>query len=688
MNYTPSNRNRLFPAISNPNVFAKVTIDANGNLIPQIETGGTNAFLSCDRITFVPSDILATSVAPFQNGWVNSYSGATSYYVDPSGVLHLEGVLNGGSLSTIFTLPSGYFNTDYKSLFLVISNEAIGRIDIDTTGNVVAVQGSSIWLSLDGICFPIGATWTNATYNNGWTSYGQGYAPAGYWKSPDGVVHLRGLVMGGGVGGGGANRLDSDLAIFTLPSGYRPDKGLVIPVISNGAIGRLDISTDGTVVATSGNNTWLSLDGISFTAFGAAVYFPAIAASYQNNWSAYNDYWTSAGYYRHGPQYIVRVRGMIKGGTNAMAAFVIKNAYTDPSLYTNMEDYSIDVNDTMNDLNLVRQVRSLPVASFTPPVPIVGETKIDNQHILDLRNATVGIVNYSAAQGSTSADPNWFTEDNLPDPTFILSKHLLQVRQVVDDAIAGARCFDCSSACGVSCSASCITGGCTGGCSTVCGTSCGGTCWNACSNTCSVGCTGNCSANCTGSCGIKCTGSCASTCGTTCGSACAGGCSSGCAWSNCQTGCSNGDGCENTCHRDCNGWLVPTGCNGGCQSACSGGCGGGCYSACQVGCGGACNGGCTSCTNNCSGACSGVCANGCATACSGQCSGVCSSSTCTNQCGSAGCTFACSQSCSGNACSTNCSTTCQAACYTTCNSSCSTGCTNSARIGNDASGKS
>lgn len=100
------------------------------------------------------------------------------------------------------------------------------------------------------------ADWIAATYQNGWTTYGGEYAPAGYRKDAEGWVHLRGLVKSGTMGA----------AIFTLPTGYLPAYRYLYVAISNGAIGRVDVPTNGQVLAVGGSNAWISLDGMSFHA--------------------------------------------------------------------------------------------------------------------------------------------------------------------------------------------------------------------------------------------------------------------------------------------------------------------------------------------------------------------------------------------------------------------------------------
>lgn len=96
--------------------------------------------------------------------------------------------------------------------------------------------------------------WQAPSLQNSWTNYGSPHASAGYCIDLMGFVHLRGVVKSGTIGA----------AIFTLPNGYWPSGQLLLPVISNGAIGRVDINSSGVVTATAGSNTYVSLDGIVF----------------------------------------------------------------------------------------------------------------------------------------------------------------------------------------------------------------------------------------------------------------------------------------------------------------------------------------------------------------------------------------------------------------------------------------
>ena len=92
--------------------------------------------------------------------------------------------------------------------------------------------------------------WIDATYQNGWTTYGGAYSQARY-KKIGSVVYIDGLVKAGTIG----------QAVFTLPSGFRPTKRqLKATETDRNANGRLDINTNGDVVASSGSSGWFSVN--------------------------------------------------------------------------------------------------------------------------------------------------------------------------------------------------------------------------------------------------------------------------------------------------------------------------------------------------------------------------------------------------------------------------------------------
>lgn len=95
-----------------------------------------------------------------------------------------------------------------------------------------------------------------ASFTNSWVNWGAPYNPASYWKDPLGWVRVGGVVKSGTV----------NTLITTLPPGYAPAFTVVVPVISNGAIGRLEIDTSGGIKLVSGSNVYVSLDNITYKA--------------------------------------------------------------------------------------------------------------------------------------------------------------------------------------------------------------------------------------------------------------------------------------------------------------------------------------------------------------------------------------------------------------------------------------
>ncbi len=133
----------------------------------------------------------------------------------------------------------------------------VERLSVDflTVQDLLTVADRSDFKAVD--VHAIG-TQGNPAFTNGWGNYGAPYSNAGYVKDPTGWVRLTGVIKSGTLGS----------SAFTLAPGYRP---AVAPgpfaVISNGALGRVDIGTDGTVTPQSpASNASVSLEGIVFKA--------------------------------------------------------------------------------------------------------------------------------------------------------------------------------------------------------------------------------------------------------------------------------------------------------------------------------------------------------------------------------------------------------------------------------------
>lgn len=116
-----------------------------------------------------------------------------------------------------------------------------------------ASAGSQVWGSWTAVDGGIG-------FANSWVNYGTGtFGDVEYRKHTNGMVQLRGVMKSGTIGA----------AAFTLPSGYRPAAvNNVQAVASNGAFGRVSITSAGVVDPTDGSNVWFSLDGVEFDSTG------------------------------------------------------------------------------------------------------------------------------------------------------------------------------------------------------------------------------------------------------------------------------------------------------------------------------------------------------------------------------------------------------------------------------------
>lgn len=100
------------------------------------------------------------------------------------------------------------------------------------------------------------------TLLNSWVNVGNENVSAGYYTDTLGIIHCVGDVSGGAITDG--------IDIFSLPLGSRPSNTHTFNVASGSSVGstNITVNADGTVsiYGANGNNTYLSLDGISFKA--------------------------------------------------------------------------------------------------------------------------------------------------------------------------------------------------------------------------------------------------------------------------------------------------------------------------------------------------------------------------------------------------------------------------------------
>lgn len=98
----------------------------------------------------------AAADAAFLNGWANfgSTFEPASFYKDNTERVYLQGLIYNGTINLpAFTLPPAY-RPVATVIFIALSNNLVGRVEVQASGNVVAVTPSSnVWVSLSGISF-------------------------------------------------------------------------------------------------------------------------------------------------------------------------------------------------------------------------------------------------------------------------------------------------------------------------------------------------------------------------------------------------------------------------------------------------------------------------------------------------------------------------------------------------------
>jgi hypothetical protein len=105
----------------------------------------------------------------------------------------------------------------------------------------------------DGEPAPV-AAWTNPVLLNSWVDFGGSYETSGYYLDRK-RVFIKGLIKSGVM----------NTTLFDLPEGSRPPLSFIIPVITGGGPGTMEIRNTGAVVLGSdGTNGWVSISNVSF----------------------------------------------------------------------------------------------------------------------------------------------------------------------------------------------------------------------------------------------------------------------------------------------------------------------------------------------------------------------------------------------------------------------------------------
>ena len=281
-----------------------------------------------------------TSLA-LKNGWADyGFGSAAPAVTNINGIVHLKGAIaTHGTNNVPFTLPAGDRPATDVAVPVDLGGSDAGLMSIAPNG-VVSVEPEQSWsdaqafTGLDGVSFATsGSSFTKLTLQNGWTSYGQGFASPSA-RSVSGIVHLRGNIRTNG----------TNDEPFILPAGLRPTHLVYVPVGLCGANnGRLKILSDGEVFVEAEGGTlsnaecMTSLDGAEF-AKSASLYTPL---TLQNGWASYGDGTTSPAARKISG--IVHLEGAMSNSTTPFdpAAFTLPAGFRP----THSVDVSVDTSD-------------------------------------------------------------------------------------------------------------------------------------------------------------------------------------------------------------------------------------------------------------------------------------------------------------------------------------------------------
>lgn len=261
-----------------------INIRANGN-VEVYGSGWPSNYLTLDGIAFPAAGVaswtaITTWAANFDRNpaWDAAY-GVPAYWKDPYGFMWFRGLARVAVATTVddtrmFNLPAGFVG-DQPQHIRTAGNDAFASVQFNTFGlNWKANSPGTVgaWISLAGV---IGVTaeaglnnpWRMfQRFGNAWANYNTATFPAASWLvREDGLRMVRGLLTGGTVG--------QRAVALPIPELWPRNGRLIMPIVSNLARGRMDISTVderssvspyevGSMNLLQGANSWYSFDNL------------------------------------------------------------------------------------------------------------------------------------------------------------------------------------------------------------------------------------------------------------------------------------------------------------------------------------------------------------------------------------------------------------------------------------------
>ena len=301
------------------NTTRSYTVTAGGHTdTVEVRVRATNSFGSS---AYATSSTKIPLWAPLllESGWTNygqGYSNA-SYTKTKAGYVMFKGLVkkSTGAIvgERIANVPADYRQAGEAILIgTTTDSNTWGRIDIQSNGDVIMGTGSANWFSLESIRYVAAVDAyprTNATLQNGWSNFINGWDRASYVQDSTGRVSFQGLIAGG--------PMTNDLPMVSMPAALGPPQYMHIPSHVAGAgfttIGMNGVNTTPSIVAKGvGVNSYYTI---------VTSYMPASAGVTWSNLTLQNGWATYGGIYST-PQYtkvsdgVVHLKGLIRSGTN------------------------------------------------------------------------------------------------------------------------------------------------------------------------------------------------------------------------------------------------------------------------------------------------------------------------------------------------------------------------------------
>lgn len=219
---------------------------------------GLNAgYISLANIVF--NNGLTYTPLTYSGTWAPFGAGTrpASIAKDPYGLVALAGTAKAGANtngSVIGVVPA-LAAPLYQNYMGAAVNGALGALVILGTNNLgqYSILGN-VRKDLDGAFYSAS---TAPAYQpiiglNGWTALGGPYPPLAYYKRPDGLVHVRGMIQAGPAG----------VPCGRLPEGCRPRRKILIGSMSADLVATYQITWDGNIAIRTGTTPWFMINAL------------------------------------------------------------------------------------------------------------------------------------------------------------------------------------------------------------------------------------------------------------------------------------------------------------------------------------------------------------------------------------------------------------------------------------------